>query len=122
MNTNAARRARQRAITSDLAGAYTDEEASPPEWVDLLNTIRDETTALRADVTDETRRFVGERDIRTALKRRERVEVSLRERTAALNRMISRLNLLAPHARFTRTALDPEELLRPLFRSARTAP
>jgi hypothetical protein len=34
--------------------------------------------------------------------------------------MIRRLNLIAPHARFTRAALDPEAELRPLFRTPRS--
>ena len=119
MSTSSARRARQKSLQSDLTRAYSEEEAVPPEWLDLLDTIRDETKALRADVDDETHRFVSEPDIRGALARRERFEASARSRADALNRMISRLNLIAPHARFTRAALNTDELLRPLFRTPR---
>ncbi len=121
MNANSARRARQKALQTDLTRAYSDDEAVPPEWVDLLNTVRDETKALRADVERETHRFVNDPDIKGALERRSRFEASARKRTAAVNRMTSRLNLIAPHARFTRAALAVDELLRPLFRSPRNA-
>jgi len=119
VNSNAARRARQKSFRSDLTRAYSDEEAIPPEWLDLLNTVRDETKALREDIGTETHRFANEPDIRSALARRERFTAAARERAAAVNRMISRLNLIAPHARFTRAALNPDELLRPLFRTPR---
>jgi hypothetical protein len=121
VSSNAARRARQKAIASDLTQAYTDEEAAPPEWLDLLTHVRDETKALRTDVREETERFATEPDIRAALARRDRVTASVRERTDALNKTVVRLNLIAPHARFTRAALDVEELLRPLFRTPRRA-
>jgi len=121
VSSNAARRARQRAFKADLTRAYSDEEASPPEWLDLLNTVRDDTKALRADIEQETKTFVAEQDIRAALSRRERFEAAVRERTATLNRTISRLNLIAPHSRFTRAALNADELLRPLFRTPRNA-
>jgi len=121
VTSSAARRARQKAFKADLSRAYSDEEAVPPEWLDLLNSIRDETEALRADVDNETKRFATDHDIRAALKRRERFASAARERTTELNRMTARLNLIAPHARFTRAALDAEELLRPLFRTPRNA-
>jgi hypothetical protein len=120
VNANAARRARRKAIQADLTKAYTDEEAAPPEWLDLLNTVRDEAAAIRTDVQSETARFVAESDIRAALARRDRVAQTMRERIEALNRTIRRLNLIAPHARFTRAALNTDEILRPLFRSARS--
>lgn len=121
MNTNAARRARQKSLQNDLARAYSDEEAVPPEWLDLLNTVREETKALRTDVADATQRFVADPDIRAALRGRDRFEAEAKRRVDALNRMIARLNLIAPHARFTRAALSVDELLRPLFRSPRNA-
>jgi hypothetical protein len=121
VNSNAARRARQKAITPDLTQAYTDEEAAPPEWLDLLTHVRDETNALRADVQHETERFASEPDIRAALARRERIAASLRQRAGALNKTVSRLNLIAPHSRFTRAPLDVEQLLRSLYRTPRRA-
>jgi hypothetical protein len=93
----------------------------PPEWLDLLNTVRDETASIRADVQRETERFVAEADIRAALARRDRFALALRERVERLNRTIRRLNLIAPHARFTRAALDIEDVVRPLFRAPRSA-
>jgi hypothetical protein len=121
VNTNAARRARRKAIKADLTHAYSDDEAAPPEWLDLLNTVNDETGELRRDVARETDRFVTEPDIRAALDRRERFASSARDRIVKVNRTIARLNLIAPHARFTRAALDAEALLRPLFRTPRKA-
>jgi hypothetical protein len=120
MNTNPARRARRKAIQPDLSRAYSDEEASPPEWLDLLNTVRDETSALRSEIEAQTDRFVTTVDIRDALAGRDRFAIAARARIAHLNSMIRRLNLIAPHARFTRAALDPEAELRPLFRTPRS--
>jgi hypothetical protein len=119
MDVAAARRARQKTIKANLSEAYTDEEACPPEWLDLLSSVRAQAAAVQADISGETRRFIEEPDIRTALVRRERVSVQLRDRIAAINQKIRRLNLIAPHARFTRAALDVEEVLRPLYRSRR---
>ena len=121
MDLAAARRARQQALKADLTQAYSDEEASPPEWLDLFTRVRDERAAVMQEIDRETERFVDDVDIRTALARRDRAAQTLRERIAALNRMIRRLNLIAPHARFTRAALDPDEALRPLFRSQRNS-
>jgi hypothetical protein len=115
------RSARRKALEADLTKAYTDEEAVPPEWLYLLNTIKEDTASLRADVTTETKRFVDEPDIRHALARRERVTASFRERIAAVNTSVARLNLIAPHARFTRAALQADEVLRPLYRAARSS-
>jgi hypothetical protein len=120
MDTGAARRARRRAIKRDLTEAYTDEEASPPEWVDLLAQVRDGTAELRELISKETDRFVADPDIRTALTRRDRVASDVRARVVDINRKVARLNLIAPHARFTRAALDADQLLRPLYRSKRT--
>jgi hypothetical protein len=39
-----------------------------------------------------------------------------------VNGKIKRLNMLAPQARFTRSPLDPDDLLRPLYRSSRATP
>jgi hypothetical protein len=36
-----------------------------------------------------------------------------------MNAQIKRLNILSPHARFTRATLDADEALRPLFRASR---
>lgn len=119
MDNDAARRARRTAIQADLREAYTDEEASPPEWVDLLTQVRTGATELRDLVAKETDRFVSEPDIRNAIKRRDRIAAEIRTRVAELNRKVGRLNLLSPHARFTRGTLNAEELLRPLFRSKR---
>ena len=119
MNTDSARRARRKAIKTDLASAYTDEEAAPPEWLDLFNTVRDETASIRADIERETKGFVTEPDIRVALARRERTAAAMRGRVEKLNGTIKRLNLISPHARFTRAALRADEVLRPLYRAAR---
>jgi hypothetical protein len=120
MDVDAARRARRKAIKDDLAEAYTDEEASPPEWVDLLAQVRADAARLRDEVADETSRFVTEPDIRSALTRRERFASAARERVVKINDKTRRLNLIAPNSRFTRATLDAEELLRPLYRSTRT--
>ncbi|MEX0873643.1 MAG: hypothetical protein WD646_11260 [Actinomycetota bacterium] len=119
MDTDAQRRARQRAIRADLSQAYTDEEASPPEWVDLLSRVRADTTELTETVAHQVKSFVAEPDIRAALARRETAAKRIRSETEKLNRTIARLNLIAPHPRFTRAAVDIDELLQPLFRSER---
>lgn len=119
MPLDPARRARGKKIQADLAKAYEDDEASPPEWVDLLASVKDATAALEALVAEETERFVSDPDVRRALERRSRVDASVRGRVEEVNAKVRRLNLIAPHARFTRPALDPEVLLRPLYRSSR---
>jgi hypothetical protein len=119
VDTEAARRARRKAIKADLREAYTDEEAAPPEWVDLLSRIRDETEAIRADAARATEAFVTGTDIRAALREREKSAERLRDRSARVNQMITRLNLIAPHERFTRAHVDVDALLRPLFHSQR---
>lgn len=119
MDPEAARRARQKLIKRDLAEAYTDDEAVPPEWVDLIAAIVDETEELKAKAEDETLSFIAEPDIRKALRRRENADAQLRERVMNLNAKVRRLNLIAPSTRFTRAPLDVEELLRPLFRTKR---
>ncbi len=119
MDLRAARRVRQRAIKADLTSVYSDEEACPPEWLDLLTQVREESVILQDEISRETRRFIEEPDIRVALDRRTRVAARLRERIGLLNEKVRRLNLIAPHARFTRAALDADEILRPLYRSAR---
>lgn len=119
MDTEAARRARRRAFKADLAEAYTDEEATPPEWLDLFSDVRAQTDELRNEVVHQTHRFVEEPDIKRALDRRSRAAEDIRRRVMALNEKIKRLNLLAPQARFTRATLDADELLRPLYRSSR---
>ena len=120
MDVDAARRARRKAIKQDLAEVYTDDEASPPEWVDLLTVIRDETARLRAEVTEETQRFVSDPDIRSALERRERFASRGRDRITKINEKTRRLNLIAPNARFTRGTLDADEILKPLYRARRS--
>lgn len=119
MDTHAARRARRNAFKADLADAYTDEEATPPEWLDLFSDVREASARLRSRIADETRRFVEDADIRNALARRARTADHVRRRAREINTLIKRLNLLAPHARFTRPALHADELLRPLYRSSR---
>ncbi len=122
MDTHAARRARRKAIKADLTQAYTDEEATPPEWLDLLSDVRASSLQLRRTIVEETRRFIDEPDIKRALGRRDRVSDEVRRRTRDINAKIKRLNMLAPQARFTRTPLDADELLRPLYRSSRATP
>jgi hypothetical protein len=119
MDTDAARRARQKAIKMDLAEVYDDEEASPPEWVDLLDRVGEEKRKIAVVIADETSRFIEERDIRRALAGRDRATKAIRERIVELNRDVNRLNLIAPNSRFTRATLDADEVLRPLFRSER---
>jgi hypothetical protein len=126
MDRDAARKARRNSYKSNLykenlAEAYTDEEANPPEWLDLASTITAAKTELRAKIALETAAFVDEPDIRRAIARRDRAADELSRSVTAINRMVTRLNLIAPHQRFTQTGLDADELLRPLFRSARTS-
>lgn len=121
MDTEAARRARRIAIKHSLLDAYDDEEACPPEWVDITAEVRERTEALRARLADETQRFVAHPDVRVALRRRGRITRHTIEEVAKLNEKIRRLNLIAPNSRFTRAALDADELLRPLYRSPRKA-
>ncbi len=119
MDTNAARRARRKAIKDDLAEAYTDEEAYPPEWVDLLAQIRDGATRIPIEVARETDRFVNEPDIRVALNRRDRFSAKVREEITKHNEKVRRLNLVAPNSRFTRGTIDADVTLRPLYRATR---
>ena len=119
MDTDAARRARRKAIKADLTQAYTDEEAAPPEWVDLLSRIREATESLLAEAAGATKAFVTQTDIRAALRERERTAERLRTESARINQLIARLNLIAPHERFTRAHIDVDALLRPLFHSQR---
>jgi hypothetical protein len=119
MDTHAARRARRKAIKADLLEAFTDEEATPPEWADLLSEVRESSAELRSSVVQETRRFIDEPDIKRALERRAQISEDLRSRVSEINGKIKRLNMLAPQARFTRSPLDPDDLLRPLYRSSR---
>jgi hypothetical protein len=119
MDTDAARKARRKTIKEDLADVYDDEEASPPEWVDLLARVGHAALAIKNETSDETSRFVAEPDIKIALARRDRYAAAVRERIAVVNAQIRRLNLLAPNSRFTRGTLDAEEILRPLFRTER---
>jgi hypothetical protein len=122
MNPDAARRARRKAIAEDLRRALTDEEASPPEWLDLFGDTRDAIAEIRSDLEAETARFVDEPDIRRALARRDRIAANVTERVNAVNIKIRRMNLLAPDSRFTRVTIDADALLRPLYRSTRRRP
>jgi hypothetical protein len=119
MDTDAARRARRKAIQADLREAYIDEEASPPEWVDVLSRIREATEAVVTEAARATEAFVSRPDIRSALRERERSAQRLRTESARINQLIARLNLIAPHERFTRASIDVDDLLRPLFHSQR---
>ncbi len=119
MDTDAARRARRKAIKADLTQAYTDEEAAPPEWVDLLSRVREATEAIRAEAAGAAEAFVTQTDIRAALREREKSAERLRTQSARINQLVARLNLIAPHERFTRAHVDVDALLRPLFHSQR---
>jgi hypothetical protein len=119
MDIEAQRKARRAAIKADLRHAYHDDEASPPEWVDLLERARSGAKAVRDKAAAETQAFVSEPDIKKALARRERMSAKLRQEIENLNKTIRRLNLVAPNARFTRGELDADEILQPLFRSNR---
>jgi hypothetical protein len=119
MDREAARRARRQTFKANLAEAYTEEEAEPPEWLDLQRAIADAKVKLRARIETETEAFVAEPDIRRAIARRDRATNDLRSMVEGINRMVTRLNLIAPLHRFTQPGLDADELLRPLYRSAR---
>lgn len=120
MDTHAARRARRKEIQADLAKAYTDEEACPPEWVELLERTQTEGAAVKQEIRSAAEAFVHEPDIKVALAQRERSAERLRGRIERLNGLIRRLNLIAPNGRFTRGTFDGDELLRPLYRSERS--
>lgn len=119
MDPQAARRARQTKIKQDLLEAFTDEEACPPEWVEVLMEVNEAVDTLHDLIGRETERFATDPDIRRALERRERVRAEVDERVAKINTRIRRLNLLAPLPRFQRAALDADEELRPLYRTRR---
>jgi hypothetical protein len=119
MDADAARRARQKTIKADLRDALTDEEACPPEWVDLITEIRDRTAYLERYVLAETERFISEPDVRVAIERRERARTAVADRVAEINARVRRLNLIAPLPRFQRNALDRDEMLRPLYLTRR---
>jgi hypothetical protein len=119
MDTDAARRARRKVIKQDLAKAYDDDEASPPEWVDLVQRTKAERLAIATSVEDATHAFADEPDIRRALKARDTCVNKMRERIEKTNALIRRLNLLVPHSRLGRAEIDAEETLRPLFRVSR---
>ncbi len=121
MDQDAARRARRKTIKADLAEVYDDEEASPPEWVDLLARTREERRAIVQDVERATDAFASEPDIRRALATRESCVSRTRERITKVNAEIRRLNQIAPHPRFGKVEIDAEETLRPLFRVRRAA-
>jgi hypothetical protein len=67
-----------------------------PAWVDLDGEIRAEAAAARRQFRSE-HQSLG----------RERARNRLARRLADLNRKISDLNLMVPHARFQRRHLDP---------------
>jgi hypothetical protein len=119
MDLDAARRARRKSIKDDLSEAYDDDEASPPEWVDLLGRQRDEKRSIIESVDTAAEAFASEPDIRRALAERERFVAVTRERITKVNALVQRLNQIAPHPRFSRTVLDAEQTLRPLFRIRR---
>jgi hypothetical protein len=119
MDNDAARRARRQRFKANLADAYTDEEAQPPEWLDLQNAIAKAKTELRGRIDAETERFATEPDIRRAIAGRERATDELRRRIDGINGMVRRLNLVAPLPRFSQPGLDADELLRPLYRTPR---
>lgn len=119
MDAEAARRARRKAITADLRDAYSDEEAAPPEWVDLMLDIDDTAAKLRGRASEAVARFASEPDVRVALDLRTRAERDLRAGATALNERVRRLNLIAPHERFQRAGIDADELVRPLYRTPR---
>jgi hypothetical protein len=119
MDPEAARRARRRQIKADLTQATTDDEASPPEWVDLLMQISEGIASVNDLVEAAVARFVDEEDIRRALKARDRDAERLRACVREVNRKVQRLNLVAPLARFHRRELDAEAVLKPLLRARR---
>ena len=120
MDVEASRRARRKKIARDLRHAMTDEEACPPEWVDLQIRIERKTAGLLDLIDAETRRFVSEHDIRAALRRREGVRASVAGIVDEINAAVRRLNLLAPLPRFQRKELDAVKVVRPLYRARRS--
>lgn len=102
-----------------LDQVYTDEEACPPEWAELMLRIDETTQNLREAISQATRRFVHEPDVRIALQNRERADKELRARGEAVNHAVARLNLISPLPRFQRNCLDIDELLKPLYRTRR---
>ncbi|MEX2393116.1 MAG: hypothetical protein WD826_01420, partial [Actinomycetota bacterium] len=101
MDTDAARRARRNSMRS-LDQVYTDEEASPPEWVDLISDVRESSAKLKDDIAAELEAYIGEPDIRRALVRRETFATRARDQVAKINTKVNRLNFIAPNSRFTR--------------------
>lgn len=118
-DTDAARRARQKQIKADLLEAFDDDEASPPEFVDLAIEIDERITRLRNHVPGAVERFVGDPDIRSALRGRELAEAAIRREARAINEKVKRLNFIAPHDRFQRAPVDADALVRPLYRARR---
>ena len=119
MDAEAAGRARRKGFQRNLADAYTDEEACPPEWAELLVRAKDAAAQIHRIVDEETQRFATEPDVRKALARRERAVIDLRNRVDKHNAAVRRLNLIAPLPRLQRHTLEAEEVLRPLFRTPR---
>ncbi len=122
MDREAARRGLRQTFKADLADAYTEEEAEPPEWLDLRTAIADAKKKLRDRIGTETAAFVDEPDIRRALARRERATTELRTSIEGVNGMIRRLNFVVPLKRFGQPGIDADELLRPLYRTPRATP
>lgn len=119
MDVEAARRARRKKLKDDLLEAFDDDEASPPEFVDLAIEIDGRIARLRERVPEAVEQFVADPDIRTALRGRERAEADIRREAHAINEKVKRLNFIAPHDRFQRAPLDADTLVRPLYKARR---
>lgn len=79
-----------------------------PDWVVLGGEVRAMIEGLRADVERAAARFREFDDVRQAIAHRDREVRRLRDHIAEINKLISQLNLIAPHVRFRRGALDAD--------------
>lgn len=102
-----------------LDAVYTDDEASLPEWVDLMTQIDETSAKLRKRADTDAERFANEPDVKRALADRERSADGLRTQAEKINSMVRRLNLISPLSRFQRSPIDADELVKPLYRVRR---
>ena len=88
-----------------------------PEWLILTGEIRHLAERMRADVAAAVERFNRFDDVRDAISHRTRMIPELENKVAEVNKLIARLNLIAPAMRFQQMALDPAEEVAPMARS-----
>ena len=94
-----------------------DDKTEIPEWVVLHGEVRTLIDTLRSDIAAAVERFRSFGDVRAAIAYRERAVPRFRARVTEINKAIAHLNLVVPHMRFQRHALDIEEEVGPLARS-----